>query len=297
VGPIGSQVRVVFEKQSTGEAYERSLVRGNASQQTMATDYSSSGYAQMSRSMDARGAAMGGSFSVLPVGATTNDTEMSRMKSRVSELEAQLNISQEQLRRTKGLLEHDRNASIRSVKEIDSLQRKNTEQVMELQALLNRSEQARRELEIQVANSKSREEEFHLAFNRAKEQTEAREMYFADLKKQFDEMRVAWDRDMAALRDAKSEVEKAKVKSDEEGAKLRKDIQELKQKEIARREREEGIRQLMHEAESKLLEAKTLEEKVRGQAQALHLLFGQWHKDFFTNKSKEEAELEQYFLA
>lgn len=31
-------------------------------------------------------------------------------------------------------------------------------------------------------------------------------MYFADLKKQFDEMRVAWDRDMAALRDAKSEV-------------------------------------------------------------------------------------------
>lgn len=46
----------------------------------------------------------------------------------------------------------------------------------------------------------------------------------------------------------------------------------------ARREREEGIRQLMHEAESKLLEAKTLEEKVRGQAQALHLLFGQWHK-------------------
>ena len=33
VGPIGSQVRVGFEKQSTGEAYARSLVRGNAEQQ------------------------------------------------------------------------------------------------------------------------------------------------------------------------------------------------------------------------------------------------------------------------
>jgi hypothetical protein len=31
--------------------------------------------------------------------------------------------------------------------------------------------------------------------------------------------------------------------------------------------------------------------------QALHLLFGQWHKDYFINKSKEEAELENYFLA
>jgi hypothetical protein len=36
---------------------------------------------------------------------------------------------------------------------------------------------------------------------------------------------------------------------------------------------------------------------VRAQGQQLHLLFGQWQKDFFTNKSREEAELEQYFLA
>jgi hypothetical protein len=41
---------------------------------------------------------------------------------------------------------------------------------MELQNLLNKSEQARRELEIQVSSSKAREEEFHLAFGRAKEQ-------------------------------------------------------------------------------------------------------------------------------
>ena len=41
---------------------------------------------------------------------------------------------------------------------------------MELQNLLNKSEQSRRELEIQVSSSKAREEEFHLAFGRAKEQ-------------------------------------------------------------------------------------------------------------------------------
>ena len=38
-------------------------------------------------------------------------------------------------------------------------------------------------------------------------------------------------------------------------------------------------------------------EQVRGQMHALHLLFGQWHKDFFINKAKEEVEVEQYFLA
>ena len=32
--------------------------------------------------------------------------------------------------------------------------------------------------------------------SRAKEQTEAREQYFADLKQQFDEMRVSFDRDL-----------------------------------------------------------------------------------------------------
>jgi len=37
--------------------------------------------------------------------------------------------------------------------------------------------------------------------------------------------------------------------------------------------------------------------QVRSQSQSLHLLFGQWHKDYFINKSKEEAELENYFLA
>jgi hypothetical protein len=34
-----------------------------------------------------------------------------------------------------------------------------------------------------------------------------------------------------------------------------------------------------------------------GLQKALHLLFGQWHKDYFMNKSPEELELEQYFLA
>ncbi len=52
-----------------------------------------------------------------------------------------------------------------------------------------------------MAQSKAREEEFHLAFSRAKEQTEAREQYFGDLKQQFDEMRQAYDRDLAQARE------------------------------------------------------------------------------------------------
>ena len=52
-----------------------------------------------------------------------------------------------------------------------------------------------------MAQIKAREEEFHLAFSRAKEQTEAREQYFGDLKQQFDEMRPAYDRDLAQARE------------------------------------------------------------------------------------------------
>ena len=37
--------------------------------------------------------------------------------------------------------------------------------------------------------------------------------------------------------------------------------------------------------------------QVTAASKQLHLLFGQWQKDFFLNKSREEAELEQYFLA
>jgi hypothetical protein len=69
---------------------------------------------------------------------------------RSSGAEGDIEICKDELSRTKALLEQDKAASMRYVKEIDVLQRKNAEQVMQLQALLNQSEQARRDLEIQV---------------------------------------------------------------------------------------------------------------------------------------------------
>jgi len=54
---------------------------------------------------------------------------------------------------------------------------------------------------------------------------------------------------------------------------------------------------MLHDSETKLIELRGLEEKVRGQSQAMHLLFGQWHKDYFLHKSAEEQELEGYFLS
>ena len=68
-------------------------------------------------------------------------------------IEGDLAICKDELLKTKALLEQDTAASIKFVKEIDVLQRKNSDQVMQLQALLNKSEQARRELEIQVSNT------------------------------------------------------------------------------------------------------------------------------------------------
>jgi hypothetical protein len=69
---------------------------------------------------------------------------------RSSGAEGEIEICKDELSRTKALLEQDKAVSMRYVKEIDVLQRKNADQVMQLQALLNQSEQARRDLEIQV---------------------------------------------------------------------------------------------------------------------------------------------------
>jgi len=299
VGPIGSQVSVTLESATTGEVFERVLVRGNAQPververlpAQMAMRVSMDAPNILSRSMDAR------HMQPLPPQALSNDLEMQRQARRIMELESQLNITREEYQRTKALLDTDRNSSERTVKEIDFIQRKNSQHIMELQNLLNKSEQARRELELQVTNSKAREEEFHLAFSRAKEQTEAREEYFADLKVQFDEMRISFDRDLTQAREEKAEAERKRMIAEEEKNRVVEEMKALKSKELTRREKELTVKQVLHETEHKLIELKQLEEKVRGQSQALHLLFGQWHKDYFINKSKEEAELENYFLA
>jgi hypothetical protein len=303
VGPIGSQVKVVFEGKS-GNAYERTLTRMRG---TQATDTTTTVIRQsmdsnqiLSRSLDGRLVSQMMSAS-MPAPAfplsSTNDAENSRLKSRVAELDSQLGIVKTELQRTKTLLDHDRTASMRSVKEIDNMQRKNAEQLMETQMNLNKSEQRCRNLELEVASSKAREEEFRLAFTRAKEQSEARELYFADLKKQFEEMRLGFEQEVTLLKEAKLESDRQRGIAEQNAERASKDLAQMKDKERDRREKEEGVRQLMHEAETKLIEAKSMEEKVRGQMHALHLLFGQWHKDFFINKAKEEVEVEQYFLA
>lgn len=292
VGPIGSEVSIALESGASGQVYERVLVRGNAQAATQAPQpvVRAPDFA-LSRSMDAR------MMQPMPPGAMSNDLENQRLNRRIMELESQLSITREELQRTKGMLDFDRKSSEKTVKEIDAIQRNHLHHQMEVQQHLNKSEQERRDLEIQVAQSKAREEEFHLAFSRAKEQTEAREQYFGDLKQQFDEMRQAYDRDLAQAREEKNELERRRAQSETEKDKAQAEIKNLKLKELERREKELSVKQMLQETEHKLVELKHMEDKVRAQSHALHLLFGQWHKDYFINKSKEEVESENYFLS
>jgi len=297
VGPIGSSVRVTFER-PTGEVFERVLTRGNApteSRTEIRMEQHSSSQYTMSRSMDGRGLSM--STSAIPGGASINDSEMARMRLRIGELESELTICKDELSRARNLIDADKDTSMRYVKEIDSVQRKNQDENLNLRGMLNSSEQARRELEIQLAAATSREEDFHQRFQRAKEQTEAREQYFADLKRKFEDLQGNFDKDMARERESKAEVERHRVLAESNMEKMKQELERFKDMERTRREKEEGVRKLLHESEAKLAEAKVIEEKIRAQGQALHLMFGQWQKDFFSNKSKEESELEQYFLA
>ena len=101
---------------------------------------------------------------------------------------------------------------------------------------------------------------------------------------------------MQALEE-KAEAERKRMETEAEKNRVVEEMKTIKSKELARREKELTVKQILNDTEHKLIELKQLEEKVRSQSQSLHLLFGQWHKDYFINKSKEEAELENYFLA
>ena len=83
----------------------------------------------------------------------SQDAEVMRLRSRVNDLENDLKMTRDELGRTRQLLDHDREASLSYVREIDTLQKKYSEQIVELQSLLNQSEKVRRELEIQVRQS------------------------------------------------------------------------------------------------------------------------------------------------
>jgi len=50
----------------------------------------------------------------------------------------------------------------------------------------------------------------------SEKQTEAREQYFSDLKLQFDEMRVAYDRDLTQAREEKNDAERKRMQAEAE---------------------------------------------------------------------------------
>mmetsp|Transcript_30669 Transcript_30669/g.71662 ORF Transcript_30669/g.71662 Transcript_30669/m.71662 type:complete len:374 (+) Transcript_30669:3-1124(+) len=284
VGPIGSQIRVSFERQN-GEVYERTLTRGSAVA-------SEDPYHSMSRSIgDQR---LSTSASAIPTAA---DGDVLRLRGRVHELESELTICRDELGRARNLLDQDKDNSARYVRELDMVHRKHQDQVAELRHMLNQSEQARRELEIQNQSLEGKAQMVQESFQRAKEQTEAREQYFADLKRKFEDVQLNFEKDIAIERDGKAEVTRQLQNAEAAMSRQKAEMDQFKEQERIRREKEEGVRKLLHESEAKLIAAKETEEKVSAASKQLHLLFGQWQKDFFINKSKEEAELEQYFLA
>jgi hypothetical protein len=60
----------------------------------------------------------------------------------------------------------------------------------------------------QVANGRTAEEEFEIALQRAKDRAEAREHYFADARRQFEETRANWERDIAREKSLRIEAER-----------------------------------------------------------------------------------------
>ena len=56
------------------------------------------------------------------------------------------------------------------------------------------------------------------------------------------------------------------------------------------------VRAGLQEAEARLVAARQAEARIRGQHRALCAGLAQWHGDFFSSKTREETDLEQFFL-
>ena len=76
----------------------------------------------------------------------------------------------------------------------------------------------------------------------------------------------------------------------------RRDLQGAGDRDRARRAREEELRAGLQEAEARLVAARQAEARIRGQHRALCAGLAQWHGDFFSSKTREETDLEQFFL-
>lgn len=111
-------------------------------------------------------------------------------------MEAQRDSERLELERLRSLLQNDRDSSTRYVKEMDHLQRKHSEEVLALQAVLNKSEQQRRELESIVQSHRMREEEVRVVASRTKETLDGREMQMNDMRRAFEEERTRLEREL-----------------------------------------------------------------------------------------------------
>ena len=89
---------------------------------------------------------------------------------------------------------------------------------------------------------------------------------------------------------------RARDRAKEDLERGRRDLQAAGDKERAKRAREEELGVLLQEAESRLVAARQIEARVREQYRAVCAQFGQWHGDFFSSKTREEVDLDQFFL-
>mmetsp|Transcript_49530 Transcript_49530/g.77364 ORF Transcript_49530/g.77364 Transcript_49530/m.77364 type:complete len:196 (-) Transcript_49530:64-651(-) len=195
------------------------------------------------------------------------------------------------------MLDNDRNSSSRYIQEIDALQQKYSQQIKELHVSLSESDKNRRELEIQVRNSRTREEEFHHNFKQAKDQAEARETYFAEMRSRYEEERHAIEAQLSQERELRFKSDDGRQQAETTLEKVMGEIERIKESERRRREMEQEVSNRLFDCSQKMVETRTQEEKIRGLTVENHLLFEQWQNDFFSNRTLEEAQQEQYFLA
>ncbi len=146
-------------------------------------------------------------------------------------------------------------------------------------------------------SGRAREEEFHEAFRRAKEQSDAREHYYADLKRKVEGERAGMERVLQQERDARQQSDTARQQAELLLERMVAEVDRIREAERKRREAEEAVRAQLGLSSRRLVEARALEERCRVQSMETLQGFSQWHGDFFSDRSREEAEMEQFFLA
>jgi len=300
VGIEGTVVRIVLQN-PIGDQYEVSLTRGTAEYLDRTSDPGPSRTQALLNSanmtLEKLNPQRSAPLSELSASNRGEHREKEKLRLRNTELEMEVANLQTVVARLQQQVDFERGSAKSVSHEVELIQKKYSDQIRDLHSTLNVSEKKRRDAEQQCSNQQHREATVHEAIERAKEQADQREKFYGDLCTKLEEERNHFEALLVSEKEARIRSDDERRQAEQTLDRMMREIDRIKTAERRRRDVEGQLLQRMNDSEGQLREAKSEEERVRLHSIENVQIFSQWQNDFFSSKTSQEAEVDNYFLA